>query len=237
MDNILKKDLINIEAQIIEITGHEIGNSDEWTETSQDYVKVTSLLKLRKEILNKMFYPSKENMLIFRNLNERLYHLSEMLFKRVHNLADKQHLIMDCSEFDDDYELVGTLRYVYNSDDSILKLEDDDLYGSNFNLMIKLIADSSYGTVKENIEDYSVNSYMLDDGISWNEYPFAGRREFDDIVICHAVHQLTSHQLFSIPDLLRLNDFWAEVTLTLQSITDQVGRRYNPNNIQTNETF
>ena len=55
-------------------------------------------------------------------------------------------------------------------------------------------------------------------------------KEIDDIVICHAVHQLTDHQLYSIPDLLRLNDFWAEVNLTIQSITDQKGNRWKPEN-------
>lgn len=41
-------------------------------------------------------------------------------------------------------------------------------------------------------------------------------------------HQLTNHQLYSIPDLLPLNDFWAEVNLTIQSITEQNGTRYIP---------
>lgn len=99
----------------------------------------------------------------------------------------------------------------------------------HFTLMIKLIADFGNGTVKENIECIHCSSTSLDDGQSWNEYPFSGRSEFADIIICHAVHQLTGHQLYSIPDLIRLNDFWAEAKLTIQSITRQDGTRFIPN--------
>ena len=119
----------------------------------------------------------------------------------------------------------GTLRYSFNSEKSVLKLDSDKYYRSDFMLMIKLISDLSYDTVDEDIENISINSTPLDDGQSWNEYPFAGREEFKPIIICHAIHQLTNHQLYSIPDLFRLNDFWAEVNLTIQSITEQNGTR------------
>ncbi|WP_438872095.1 hypothetical protein [Paramuribaculum intestinale] len=172
---------------------------------------------------------SDENVFRFKAVNERLFTLTRQLHDRVKALESRLPLVMDCPEFDDDYELEGTLRYCFNSDDSVLKLEDDCEYGSDFTLMIKLIADLGDGTVEENIECVHCSSTPLDDGQSWNEYPFSGRREFADIIICHTVHQLTDHQLYSIPDLIRLNDFWAEAKLTIQSITEQDGTRFIPN--------
>lgn len=74
--------------------------------------------------------------------------------------------------------------------------------------------------------EISPDSLIFDDGVSWNEPPFYGHPEFDDIIICHAMHNLSGHMLYSIPDILRLNDFWAEVHLTFQSITTQDGTRY-----------
>lgn len=73
------------------------------------------------------------------------------------------------------------------------------------------------------------HSTPLDDGQSWNEYPFRDKKEFDEFIICHAVHKLTNEQLYSIPDLFRLKDFWAEIYLTVQSITAQDGTRYQSN--------
>lgn len=94
--------------------------------------------------------------------------------------------------------------------------------------MIDIIHTCNYGTYWECIERISPDSPIFDDGVSWNEPPFYGHPEFDDIIICHAMHNLSGHMLYSIPDILRLNDFWAEVHLTFQSITTQDGTRYIP---------
>ena len=51
----------------------------------------------------------------------------------------------------------------------------------------------------------------LDDGTSWDH---AGR--FRDICVCHAIYSLTSDNLFSYPDILRMNDFRCEVKVTHQ---------------------
>lgn len=227
--DIKKLKIAELEAEIKAIAGDDLDNSDRWTSCPEKREKVRSLLESRRNIMNDMFRPSEENMLRFKAVNERLFTLTCKLHDRVKAMEAKLSLIMDCPDFDDDHELEGTLRYCFNSEDSVLKLKDDYEYVSDFTLMIKLITDSGYGTVKENIECIHCSSTPLDDGLSWNEYPFSGRREFDDIIICHAVHQLTGHQLYSIPDLIRLNDFWAETKLTLQSITEQDGTRFIPN--------
>lgn len=224
-----KHKLAEVESEIKALAGDDIDHSDRWTSCPDKRAKVRSLLDSRREILNEMFLPSDENMLRFKAVNERLLTLTRQLHDRIKALESKLSLVMDFPDFDDDHELEGTLRYCFNSGDSVLRLEDDSEYGSNFRLMIKLIADLGYDTVKENIECIHCSSTPLDDGQSWNEYPFSGRCEFCDIIICHAVHQLTGHQLYSIPDLIRLNDFWAEAKLTIKSITEQDGTRFIPN--------
>ena len=223
-----KSALAGIESKIIATTGDDIDRSDCWKYNYRQRKQVTHLMEARRHILNDMFQPTEENMQRFQAVNARLYSLTQQLFRRIRSVEEKRPMVMDCSDFDDDYEIEGTLRYAFNSEKSVLKLNDDESYGSNFTLMIKLIADLSFDTVKENIEMISHRSIPLDDGQSWNGYPFIGHQEFDGIIICHAVHQLTDHQLYSIPDLIRLNDFWAEVKLTVQSITEQDGTRYIP---------
>lgn len=210
--------LIEIEKQIVAVTGNDTDNSDKWLSVPERKEQVRLLLEERNRILNDMFEPTAKNMSRFQSVNDSLYTLTKQLYARVAALGAKLPIIMEGQDFDD-YEIRGTLRYAYNSEESVLSLADDEYYSSNFPLMIKLISDLSYGTAEENIEDISCNSMPLDDGQSWNEYPFRGRKEFEDIVICHSAHQLTGHQLYSIPDLIRLNDFWSEVNFTLQSLT------------------
>ena len=217
-----------MEDKIKSITGTDIEGSDKWLDNNLKKEAVIKLLNERKHLLNDKFVADEKDILRFREINERLFTLTHQLFERVNKLHDDLSSIMTQKDFDDDYNLEGTLRFCFNGEESVLKLEDDERYGSDFMLMIKLISDVTYGRCEENIEDIHYESHPLDDGQSWNEYPFRGRKEFEDIVICHAEHQLTDHQLYSIPDLLRLNDFWAEVKLTIQSITDQKGNHWKP---------
>ena len=223
-------ELYEIEDQIKSITGADIGSREKWLDDPLKKEDVRKLLNERQHLLNDMFVADEKAMLRFRGINERLFILTRQLFVRLNKLHDDLSSIMTQQDFDDDYNLEGTLRFCFNGEESVLELEDDERYGSDFRLMIKLISDVTYGRYEENIEDIHYGSHPLDDGQSWNEYPFRGRKEFEDVIICHAVHQLTDHQLYSIPDLLRLNDFWAEVNLTIQSITDQKGTHWKPEN-------
>ena len=219
-----------IEDKIKAITGWDIDSSDHWIEDSGKKEEVKNLLRERQHLLNAMFIADERSLSHFKAVNNRLYSLTCKLLERTKAVEKVLPSIMTDKDFDDDYNLEGTLRFTFNGEESVLKLEDDSRYGSDFTLMIKLISDISSGHYEENIEEFYPHSELLDDGVSWNEYPFRGRKEFEDIIICHAVHQLTDHQLYSIPDLLRLNDFWAEVNLSIQSITDQKGNHWKPEN-------
>ena len=219
-----------LEDKIKAITGSDIDASDGWRDDTEKREAVKNLLQQRQHRLNEMFIADECSLSHFKAVNNRLYSLTYQLLERIKAALKVLPSVMTDKDFDDDFNLEGTLRFTFNGEESVLKLEDDSRYGSDFILMIKLISDISHGHYEENIEEFYPHSELLDDGISWNEYPFRGRKEFEDIIICHAVHQLTDHKLYSIPDLLRLNDFWAEVNLTIQSITDQKGNHWKPDN-------
>ena len=55
----------------------------------------------------------------------------------------------------------------------------------------------------------------MEDGDTWlHGCRINDMRMFDDIIGCYGIHVLCSHNYYSIPDLLHLNDFWCEVKLT-----------------------
>ena len=221
-----RDELMDVERQIKGIAGNSSDDDYKWRNNQTKFDEVRELLTRRWNLLNLMFMPSDENMSRFREINSRLESLCRQLRERMLKIKPSLPLVRD-SDFDDDYELKGELRFSYNDEDSVLKL-DDDHYCSDFCRMIDIIHTCNYGTYWECIERISHDSHNLDDGQSWNEPPFYGRPEFDNIIICHAMHNLSDHMLYSIPDILRLNDFWAEVHLTFQSITTQDGTRYIP---------
>lgn len=221
-----RDELMDIERGIKVIACDSSHVTDKWRIDQTKFDEVKSLLTRRWNLLNLMFMPSDENMNRFKEINSLLETRCRQLRERMFKLRQSLPIFCD-SDFDDDYELEGELRFCYNDEKSVLKL-DDEYYGSDFCRMIDIIHTCNYGTYWECIERISPTSQILDDGVSWNEPPFYGRPEFDDIIICHAMHNLSDHMLYSIPDILRLNDFWAEVHLTFQSITEQDGTRYIP---------
>ena len=152
--------------------------------------------------------------------------------------------------WDDDYEVEGTLSChpEYDKDDSnhhdILRLEEDNYYGSDFAYMAALICEyEEYynGSFGENIEMCSIQHNSkntpdmsdkqlecvndLEDGTTWAE-GWLCHPKLEHICMCHAVHSLVCHHAFSIPDMLRINDFWVEASIKVQHITDQTGKQW-----------
>ena len=225
----MKQELLQIESRIIELVGSDLEqfNYDELSKKQKEEVK--RLMWVRGDILNEMFQPTEANLAQFCKVNEELYRLTMALDERVKKLISKKELLFDSLDFDDDYELEGTLKFVFNDESSICHLPDDDYYGSNFAVMIKTLFEVYSHSGIESIVTLNEHRGPLDDGVSWDEYPFNRFPEFKDSIICYAVHDLTDHKLYSIPDLLRLNDFWSEVEFKVQSITNQDGQHYDFN--------
>ena len=223
----MRRSIKLIESQIIELVGSDIDefNYDNLSKEQKEEVKL--LLQERRDILNELFQPTEANLAQFCKLNDELYRLTMALNERVKRIVSKKDILLDSNDFDDDYELEGTLKFVFNDETSISRLPDDDYYGSNFAVMIKTLYEVYVDYGIESIVTINEHHGPLDDCVSWYEYPFNRFPEFKDFIICYAVHDLTDHKLYSIPDLLRLNDFWSEVEFKVQSITNQDGQHYD----------
>lgn len=74
-------------------------------------------------------------------VNDLLRGLTDRMYKKGARIY-RQYLIsgMD-GAFDDDFMIDADLRFVYNSEESIAKLDDEEYYGSDFNYMMNVIYD------------------------------------------------------------------------------------------------
>lgn len=220
--NEFKSKIQEIEDKVLAITGDDYEAYNGWADNAQQRNHVEALLKSRCEQLNRMFCPTAENIERFQIVNNNLRSLTLLACKRLAEINAVEYYT--ASPDDDNEEVEGWVRFVFNDENSVLKLEDDDYYGSNFTLMIKALAELYQLKGQERIMYTRDGINRLDDGQSWLEVPFdKWEAAFKDTVICYAIHDLTSHKAYSIPDLLRLNDFWTEVRITFQSITRQDG--------------
>ena len=199
--------------------------------------------------LNKIFGATDNEVHRFEKLNALLLELTNQMYARTCLLYRNTLRYADYS-WDDDYEVEGTLSChpEYDKDDSnhhdILRLEEDNYYGSDFAYMAALICEyEEYynGSFGENIEMCSIQHNSkntpdmsdkqlecvndLEDGTTWAE-GWLCHPKLEHICMCHAVHSLVCHHAFSIPDMLRINDFWVEASIKVQHITDQTGKQW-----------
>lgn len=191
--------------------------------SQRKFERLGELLLERCTILNALFQATDSEMTHFRQVNEHLLSLRNKLYQRT---TAMKHTIVSDPDFDDDYEIEGILTYRYNDESTVLQLDNDEFYGSDFKCMCSILESYYESTGNYNIAfpigPDEFNSF--DDGESWSGPPFDSD-EFKDIIIGYALHDLCNHKNFSIPDVVRLNDFWAEVVVKVQSLTTQSGER------------
>lgn len=240
----LREQLLSVEEKIKLLVGKEPINFYLRDINEDATLKLEELADERCSILNQMFKATPQEVRRFEKVNALLYELTLKMYKRTARLYRSLLADEKDASFDDDYNIEGTLNYVYNSRKSALQLEDGEYYGSDFNYMLELtnlLTKKSHNIVEDIISAsilYNPKHTLevtdeelecvdtLDDGRTWAE-GCLNIPEFEHICICYAVHDICTHKPYSIPDLLRMNDFWVEVNLTCQHIVDQVGDRFH----------
>lgn len=240
----LRSRLQHVERRILRITGMNPDTSN-WTRSQQKLERVGELIDKRKWLLDRMFVGAPEEVARMERVNELLLDLTQQMYRRSAALHRKVLTATYDEAFDDVVMVEGTLRYSCDSDESVLCMTNDGYYGSDFVKMLSVI-DWLYvykcdgfqqpeieQTICLNIEpDDNPNmsdkelgyENSLDDGTTWAEGPL-WHPAFEQVCICHAVHDICTHKSYSIPDLLRMNNFWYEVKITHQHIVKQDGSR------------
>lgn len=198
--------------------------------SEKDKETLATLFCKRRYILNCLFEETPENLIRLQKVSNHLKFLSAKMFDRVKAMKGKINLICDDPDFDDDYEIEGTISFHYNEEDSVLSFPDDDIYGSDFRFMMQALVqyNSDYSHFESFIKIRPGND-NLDEKLNWNIVPL----KFPDLEICYAAHCICDHYDYSIPDLIRMNDFWTEIKFIEQSITDQTGKRFSRLNPET----
>ena len=231
----IEKDLLDISGDVLDLIKrrHDI--------TADEYTLLELLLSLRSWALNNLFdnHCTDEEVRRFVAVNEQLYDMTQRMYERTRMLNDFIKT-MPLHEKDDDVTVEANLRFWDDGAASVLELEDDDFYGSDFARMIELLSmvyseythwdyvcniTTSTG-IKEGclkIDDDIKND--LDDGSTWAE-GWLRHPKLDHLVICHAVHDICTHKDYSIPDLLRMNTFEVSVEMKIQQIQNQDGSRW-----------
>ena len=209
--------------------------------TPGQFEMLDALLDLRGWALNSLFdvHCSDEEVRRFTAINDKLYTMTESMYERA-RMVNELIKTMPLHEKDDDVEVEAKLKFWEDGAPSVLEIEDDDFYGSDFTRMIVLrtIIDSDYKSY-DKIERVAIYPKLvdgklipddteikndMDDGTTWAE-AWLRHPKLDHLIVCHAVHDICTHKNYSIPDLLRMNTFEVSVDIKIQQIEDQDGAR------------
>ena len=240
----LKSFIHDIETDILDITGDVLDfRNRKIRDLSPDqFDLLDSLLLLRGWALNSLFevHCTDEEVRRFSAINDKLYAMTESMYERA-RMVNELIKTMPLHEKDDDVEVEAKLKFWEDGAPSVLEIEDDEFYGSDFTRMIVLLSliDSDYKSYDE-IERVAIYPKLvdgklipdnteikndMDDGTTWAQ-AWLRHPKLDHLIVCHAVHDICTHKNYSIPDLLRMNTYEVSVDIKIQQIENQDGSRY-----------
>lgn len=229
-----------LEEKMKTITESKTLNHYPWYCSQRKCEQVARLIRKRKELLNKMFIGTHEEVERMEQVNTLLRELTNKLHARTEELYRKTMLATYDSEFDNDIDVEGTIKFDVNGSDSIMPMGNDDYYGSDFLIALEVIG---YLYVKGFLQSEEIEySYCLlppskyrpdmtreelravdnlNDGHTWYRSHQPAADKFSHLCICHAIHDLSMSKPYSIPDILRMNDFTVEITVKHQHFASQ----------------
>lgn len=229
----IRKLLKKVEAELIKIVGVEKSYSHQkFGEEDDEHILL--LIELRSEILDEMFLATPVEMKRFEHQNKRLFALTNKMYHRTAEMYRcwlKADMLPKGEKENMHYEIEGWLEYCFEDETSIITMDEDEYYGSDFLYMHNLI------------DDYQRNRYLrgrceiascsadldscklpemtdeelgfvneLDDGQSWAEGSLHNPA-FDKYCICYAAHSICTHSPYSIADMLRMDEFWVQADM------------------------
>ena len=210
----LKEKVEKIESEILALT-------DDGTACCVSDDKGAYLAKLieeRKDTLDALFQATPNEVMRMDKLNDQLKAITRQMHERVAIVNEDAAKIF----VDGNFEVEGRLNYNPNAAGAILQMENDEYFGSDFakiHQVIDMLFDQGYLPIK--CADFVRASDLVNDfdNGKWETayedwQPKADK--FKYINICFAIHSLNAYHPYSIPDILRMNNF--DVTVTIKKV-------------------
>ena len=177
--------------------------------------QVKDLLSDRHFIMNKMFrlHMTELEVARFREVNDHLLKLTRQMFSEHNDLLGSIGVHYLESIVPGIEVQVESILDV-DDDGEVLRFDDDADYGSDFARMFEALAwteDLEIRSCITNLGD-KPEPDDLDDGTSWAEGCLV-LPQFEDIIVCHAIHDLCTHKNYSVPDLLRILSYTIRQTI------------------------
>ncbi|MDL2323144.1 hypothetical protein LJC52_04065 [Bacteroidales bacterium OttesenSCG-928-A17] len=192
-----------------------------WRRLNVELIRL--LLEERRFLLNKSFEFTPKNIENLLRVNRILSEGSQKVMTKSVEMARELQNRED--NFTDYYEISGTVRVLYDGNDSLIDFdpEHDEDELSDCPHIMEIISSAMSSRYREDLffcypskngDPYGTPLYADD---PWNRN-FNSRPEFAGIRFSWAFHNLVDHTLYALQDVVRINDFWNEVTVIHQNL-------------------
>lgn len=184
------------------------------------------LLEKRKYLLNKSFEYTPENIENLLRVNRILSEGAEKVLSQAQKLHKTMQTLND--GFTQDFEIDGTVRVSYNGNESLIdfnpNFDKDKAPFPNPPHIMEIIDSATPTRFPQDLFSchYDDRDREIDDDDIYCEdgWRFTLRRdcpEFQGNRCSWAFHNLADHSLYALQDIVRINDFWNEVTVIYQN--------------------
>ena len=196
-----------------------IANNVPYADLSEDKAAyLLTLLNDRKGFLDAMFVVAPEEFARMNEVNERLRELTHELHHQVADAREKAKRAFLGKEF----TVEATLKFVSTSDGAMIVRPNDDYYGSDFAKIVRVVDMlNGQGFIHPDYVDFDDSTSLdkelgtLDDITTYEDWQ-PGAEAFKDLNICLALHSFNAYHPYSIPDILRMNNF--DITVTVKKV-------------------
>ena len=223
----LRQRLQRCEKRIIETAQWDTNYFYDGLLTDGQRNQLRNLFLNRMRILNEMFGYSDNEVLRLEELNTALTDATQQMYADFKNLYKGRLAMAGMEQYDAHAWLEVRMGFCYQGEKSVLKMPEDEYYGSQFDNMLELLCAEednltyqgcvwSCKELTNTVQTADLDKDddfrdVMDDGQSWALW--MNHHKIEHINICHAVHDLFDHHLYSIPDMLRMNHFEVKIML------------------------
>jgi hypothetical protein len=174
---------------------------------------LADILYVRQEKLNDAFVFTPENiekiLWIDRQLKDRINKLQqegERIVRRLEREIKKKNSLFN------DYEIMVLVfpKILEWSEEEQSMIEPED------RIHELLECNSHHDTHIEFDPSYKHNCYFDEEKLNWNNMIGARNGEFEGHHIGYAMHELYDHTLWSLPDIVKINEFWYDIRVEYQ---------------------
>jgi hypothetical protein len=186
---------------------------------------IEEMLFVRKMKLNNEFVFTQGNIEKILRLNQRFMECFEKLKKESAAIVEElEAKINNNDPFLQDYEIeakVTPFILAQDEDSGECVEPHSGIYELLRDVLPDFILQFDPRCLLKQHQFYQENEIHCDKSTNWNNLVGAKNGELADHYISYALHELYDHTLYSISDILKINELWVEIKVTYQNFVEK----------------